>query len=195
MSEATAKIEAFFTGAKAWREELAVLRAILLDSPLTEDFKWNSPCYTFQGGAVATLWGLKDRCAVAFFKGALLKDPGRLLVAPGENSRAMRMIRFGSVAEIARIEAGLKACIDEAVAAEKAGLRVAFPKDDLAFPGELVESLDRDPELKAAFETLTPGRRRGYVLHFSQAKKSETRTARIEKSAPRIRAGKGLHDR
>ncbi|WP_165095040.1 YdeI/OmpD-associated family protein [Pikeienuella piscinae] len=195
MSKANAKIEAFFANTDAWREELAALRAILLASPLTEDFKWNSPCYTFEGGNVAALWRLKTRCAVAFFKGALMTDSEGRLAPPGANSRAMRMIAFDGVEEIARAEAGLKASIAEAIGVEKAGMRVEFPKDDIAFPDELVELLSRNQELNAAFDALTPGRRRGYLLHFSGARKSATRTSRIEKSAPRIRAGKGMHDR
>lgn len=195
MSETNAKVEAFFSDAKTWRKELEALRAILLESPLSEDFKWRSPCYTFQGGNVATLWGFKQDCALSFFKGVLLKDPKGILVAPGENSRSVRMVRFTGVAEIADKQPVLKDYIREAIAVEKAGLKVEFRKDDLDRPQELVERLDADPALKAAFEALTPGRQRGYILHFSQPKQSKTRVSRIEKYAPRILAGKGLHDR
>lgn len=195
MSETNAKVEAFFSDAKTWRKELEALRAILLESPLSEDFKWRSPCYTFQGGNVATLWGFKQDCALSFFKGVLLKDPKGILVAPGENSRSVRMVRFTGVAEIADKQHVLKDYIREAIAVEKAGLKVEFRKDDLDRPQELVERLDADPALKAAFEALTPGRQRGYILHFSQPKQSKTRVSRIAKYAPRILAGKGLHDR
>ncbi|WP_265516493.1 YdeI/OmpD-associated family protein [Nitratireductor luteus] len=195
MNEVNPEIEAFFTRAKKWRGELQALRAILLDCPVTEDFKWRSPCYTFQNGNVAALWGLKEYCALAFFKGALLKDAEGLLVAPGENSRSMRKIRFSSVAEIVGMEATLKDYIHEAINVEKAGLKVKFPKDDLELPAELMSKLDEDPDLKTAFEGLTPGRRRGYILYFSQPKQSRTRVSRIEKSTPKILGGKGLHDR
>jgi uncharacterized protein YdeI (YjbR/CyaY-like superfamily) len=194
MSDATSKVETFLAEAR-WREELEALRAILLASPLTEDFKWRAPCYTFGQGNVAALWGLKDGCAVAFFKGVLLKDPQGLLVAPGENSRAMRRLDFRSLAEIAAREEVLKAYLHEAVEVEKAGRKVEFPKDDLAYPEELRDALAEDAGLGRAFEALTPGRRRGYLLHFSRAKQSKTRRSRIEKAAPRILAGKGPHDR
>lgn len=195
MSDVNPKVDAFFANAKAWREELQALRAILRDCPVSEDFKWRSPCYTFQGGNVAALWGLKECCAIAFFKGVLLTDPAGILTAPGENSRSMRTIRFTDAAEIAGMEATLKDYIHRAVEVEKAGLKVDFPKDDLDHPEELTDRLEADPELKAAFDALTPGRRRGYVLHFSQPKQSRTRVSRVEKSAPRILEGRGLHDR
>jgi uncharacterized protein YdeI (YjbR/CyaY-like superfamily) len=195
MSEANPKIEAFFSKAKTWREELAALRAILLDCPVTEAFKWRSPCYTFQGGNIATIWGFKEDCALSFFKGVLLKDATCILVAPGENSRSVRMIRFTSAAQIDSLKGTLKAYIHEAIEVEKAGLKVEFRKDDLDYPVELADKLADDPELKAAFENLTPGRRRGYILHFSQPKQSKTRVSRIEKCAPRILEGKGMHDR
>ena len=189
------KVDAFFEQAQIWCEELAALRAILLDCPVTEDFKWRSPVYTAHGGNIATVWGLKDACALSFFKGVLLKDADRILTAPGENSRSVRMVKFTSAADIARMRATLTDYIHEAVAAENAGLKVDFPKDDLDPPEELTQRLDEDPGLKAAFEALTPGRRRGYILHFSRPKRSATRVSRIEKSAPRILDGKGMHDR
>ncbi len=195
MSGADPRIEAFFERATVRRGELQALRKILLDCPVTEEFKWRSPCYTFQDGNVATLWGFKDRSALGFFKGVLLKDEHRILVAPGDNSRSVRMAQFTSIAEIAGQEAILKDYINEAVELEKAGLKVEFKKDDLVFPEELTKLLEDDPELKAAFAALTPGRRRGYILHFSQPKQSATKVARIKKYTARILAGKGLNDR
>ena len=190
-----AKIEAFFRKDGPWRAELAALRAILADCPVAEDFKWRSPVYTAHGGNIATVWGLKDYAALSFFKGVLLKDPAGILVAPGDNSRSVRLAKFTSVAQIAAAETVLKAYVAEAVENEKAGLKVEFAKDDLAYPDELVDRLDGDPDFRTAFEGLTPGRRRGWVLHFSGAKQSATRAARIDKAAPRILAGKGMHDR
>lgn len=195
VGEVNPKVEAFFTKASKWREELEALRAILLDCPVGEEFKWCSPCYTVRGGNVATVWGLKENCALSFFKGVLLKDEKKILVAPGENSRSVRMVKFTSVSDIAEMEAILKDYIHEAVEVEKAGLKVDFRKDDLAFPEELTAKLEDTPDLKAAFEALTPGRQRGYVLHFSQPKQSKTRISRIEKCVPRILEGKGLQDR
>lgn len=189
------KVEAFYNDAATWRAELAALRAILRDSPLCEDFKWRSPCYTFEGGNVATVWRLKDCCALAFFKGTLLKDAEGILAAPGENSRAMRVVKFTSVAQIAARTAVLKDYVEEAIEVEKAGLKVAFENDDLTFPAEFLDRLAQDPALQAAFAALTPGRQRGYSLYFSQPKQSKTRNARIDKCAPRILDGKGLHDR
>ncbi|WP_026987452.1 YdeI/OmpD-associated family protein [Fodinicurvata fenggangensis] len=195
MAEVNSRVGAFFTKAGKWREELKALRTILLDCPVSEEFKWRSPCYTFQDGNVATVWGLKENCALSFFKGVLLKDEEGILVAPGENSRSVRMVKFTSVSEIVEMEAILKDYIHEAIEVEKAGLKVDFPKDDLVFPKELTGKLEQNPDLKTAFEALTPGRQRGYVLHFSQPKQSKTRISRIEKCVPRILEGKGLHDR
>ena len=189
------RVESFFAKAKNWPEELAALRAILLASPLTEEFKWRGPVYTVDGGNVAIVWGFKDFCALGFFKGVLLKDPEGILVPPGDNSRSVRMVKFTSLADIAAREAVLGDYIREAIANEKAGLKVDLPKDDLDYPAELVDRLDGDPEFRTAFEALTPGRQRGWVLHFSQPKQSATKTSRIDKAAPRILAGKGMHDR
>lgn len=195
MTDINPKVEAFFAKARIWRAELAALRAILRDTPLTEEFKWRSPCYTFQGANIATVFGFKDACALSFFKGVLLKDPAGLLTAPGENSRSARVARFTELQDIAAAAPALKDLVAQAIAAEEAGLKVDLPADDFELPAELVERLDADPALKAAFAALTPGRRRGYVLHFAQPKQSATRASRIEKAAPAILAGKGMHDR
>lgn len=195
MTETNVKTEAFFDKPAAWQEELRELRSIVLNTPLSEDFKWRSPCYTFQGGNVATLWRMKDYAALAFFKGVLLKDGEGVFVAPGENSRSMRFVSFTGNSEVRRMEPTIKAYILEAIEIEKSGQKVEFPKDDLEYPEELIAKLDEDPELSEAFAALTPGRRRGYILHFSQAKQSATRSSRIEKATPRILAGKGMHDR
>ncbi|MDN2578645.1 YdeI/OmpD-associated family protein [Aquibium sp. ELW1220] len=195
MSQPDPRIEAFFAEAPLWRAELAALRAILLDGGLSEEWKWRSPCYTAGGANVALLWGFKEECRLGFFKGVLLKDPKGLLVAPGENSRSSRTLNFSSVAEVERHEDVIRAYLAEAIAIEEAGLKVDLPKDDLNPPEELTAMLDAAPDLRAAFEALTPGRRRGWILHFSQPKQPATRRSRIEKAAPRILAGKGMHDR
>jgi len=189
-------VDAYLAGVGAWRDELAALRAILLDCELTEEVKWRQPCYTFEGGNVAILGEMKAHGIVSFFKGSLLEDPAGVLVKPGENSRAGRLIPFTSVGEVTAMEPILRAYVAEAIEIEKAGLKVDFTRDAvLEPPSELLVKFDEDPGLKAAFDALTPGRRRGYVLHFTEPKQSKTRTARIEKATPRILAGKGRHDR
>jgi uncharacterized protein YdeI (YjbR/CyaY-like superfamily) len=195
MGALNAKAEAFYAKAGTWQAELAALREILLACDLTEDFKWRSPVYTFEGANVALVWGFKDACTLGFFKGVLLKDKDGILVAQGENSRSARVAKFTSVAVIRKAEKTVKAYVAEAIEIEKAGLKVDLPKDDLDYPAELVEALDDDAELREAFEALTPGRQRGWVLHFSQAKQAETRVSRIEKARPRIIDGKGMNDR
>ncbi len=169
---------------------------ILLDCGLVETFKWSSPCYTAgTGGNVALVWGFKESATLGFFKGVLLADPQCLLAAPGENSRSSRVMRFTSTAQITEREAAIRDLVIQAIALEEAGARVDLPKDDLAYPDELVGALGQDPELRAAFVALTPGRRRGYLLHFSQPKQSGTRRSRIDRNRDRILAGKGMHDR
>lgn len=190
-----AKVEAFFAEDGRWRDELAALRAILTDGPLDETFKWSSPVYTAHGGNVAIVWGFKDYCGLGFFKGALLTDPEGVLVQQGENSRSARVMKFQSVGEIAEREDIIRSYVAEAAENEKAGLKLDLPKDDLDYPPELVDRLDGDPDFRTAFEALTPGRRRGWVLHFSGAKQAATRAARIDKAAPKILAGKGMQDR
>ncbi len=180
----------------AWPAELAKLRTILLDCGLTEEVKWKVPCYTFQGNNVVVMSALKEYCSLGFFKGALLQDPHGILEKPGENTQAARLIRFTSVQEIVALEPIVKAYLAEAIAVEKAGLTVDFKQiEEFEIPEELVDKFDEDPDLRAAFEALTPGRQRGYLLHFAAPKQAKTRTARIEKYREQIFAGKGLHDR
>lgn len=196
MNAMNPKVDAFLSKAKKWREEMEMLREICLDSQLTEELKWGQPCYTFQGSNVTIIGAFKEHCALSFFKGALLKDPDGILVSPGENTRAVRMIKFTDVQQIAEMEPIVKAYINEAIEVERAGLKVDFKKDaEIPFPEELLAKLDENPALKAAFEALTPGRQRAYVLYFSSAKQSKTRVARIERHTPRILDGKGLNDR
>lgn len=195
MGRAHPKAHAFYADQERWHDELAALRAILNDSGLCEEFKWRSPVYTHDGHNVALVWGFKDHAALGFFKGVLLKDKAGILVAQGENSRSTRVVKVTSVAQVTRLAPTLAAYLTEAIGIEKAGLKVDLPKDDLDYPAELVDRLDADDRFRAAFEALTPGRRRSWVLHFGQAKQSETRISRIEKAAGKIFAGKGLNDR
>ncbi len=194
-SKANPKVDAFVADAKTWREELKKLRAILLDSELTEESKWSQPCYTFQGKNVVVLNRLKESCAFAFFKGALLKDVHGVLTRPGQHSQSTRWIKFTSVREIAEMKSVLKAYIREAIEVEKAGLKVKLKKtSDLNVPAELQTMLDGFPDFRTAFEALTPGRQRAYIYHFSAPKQSKTREARVLKYMPHILKGKGLLD-
>lgn len=177
-----------------WQDELKKLRSIVLDCGLTEELKWGVPCYTYNGKNVLMVSALKDCSLISFFKGSLLKDADGILVKPGENSQAARYVKFTDVKEIENMENSLKACIYEAVEVEKAGLEVQFKKNPEPVPNELQQKLDNDPVFKNAFEKLTPGRQRGYILYFTQPKQSKTRESRIEKSIGKILNGEGLHD-
>jgi uncharacterized protein YdeI (YjbR/CyaY-like superfamily) len=188
-------VDFFFRKAKKWREEFEKLRMVCLDCGLTEELKWGKPCYTYQDSNIVLIHGFKEYCALLFMKGALLKDAKAILIQQTENVQAARQIRFTNVRQIVQTEPILKAYIKEAIQAEKAGLEVEY-KDisEFVIPKEFQIRLDESPALKTAFEALTPGRKRGYILYFSGAKQSKTREARIEKCVRRILNGKGLND-
>lgn len=189
------KVDGALKQEKKWRAEFAQLRATALECPLTEELKWGCPCYTYQGSNVVLIHGFKAYCALLFFKGALLKDPERILIQQTENVQAARQIRFTDLSEIVRMKSTLKAYLQEAIEIEKAGATVELKKtSEFKMPEELKNKFAESPALKKAFEALTPGRQRGYLLHFSAAKQSKTREARIEKCAPQILKGKGLKD-
>ncbi|MYM66800.1 hypothetical protein GTP45_08160 [Pseudoduganella sp. FT55W] len=192
----TDKVDAFLERTKNWREEFSALRAIISSNgDLTEDFKWGQPCYTLDGHNVVLMHGFKEYCALLFFKGALMQDPKNLLIQQTENVQAARQIRFKGVAEISRQEKVLKSYIKDAIALEKSGAKVEMKKTtEFSFPEELERKMDDVPALRTAFEELTPGRQRAYLLHFSSAKQAKTRESRIEKNVQRILAGKGLDD-
>ncbi|MBK7652739.1 MAG: DUF1801 domain-containing protein [Flammeovirgaceae bacterium] len=193
------KVDFYFNKGK-WQEELEQLRQILLDSKtvgyeLTEELKWGVPCYTYDKSNILLMHVFKEYCALLFFKGTLLKDPKGILVQQTANVQAARQIRFTHVGEIVKLKATLKAYIKEAIEIEKAGLKVELKEtSQFTMPKEFKMKLDEDPLLKKAFHALTPGRQRGYLLHFSQAKQSITRESRIEKCKPQILKGKGLND-
>ncbi|MBN7796478.1 YdeI/OmpD-associated family protein [Parahaliea mediterranea] len=195
MSATDTKVQALIDKAQ-WREERKKLRALLLDSQLEESVKWGKLCYSLNGANVAVIFGMKHYCAIGFFKGSLIDDAQALLVSPGENSQAMRQIRFTALADIDAQEGVIRDYIRRAIDVEKAGLQVDFKaKRELVAPEELQRKLDDEPTLKAAFAALTPGRQRAYILHFSAAKQARTRASRVEKCIPHILAGKGLNDR
>jgi len=189
------KVDEFLSKAKKWKEEYEKLRQIVLDCELTEEYKWMHPCYTFEKKNIVLIHGFKEYCALLFHKGALLKDAKGILIQQTENVQAARQIRFTNVQEIIAMETILKDYIYEAIEVEKAGLEVNFKKNtDYTIPEEFQNKLDEIPALKTAFEALTPGRQRAYILHFSQPKQSKTRVSRVEKYMPQILNGKGLND-
>jgi uncharacterized protein YdeI (YjbR/CyaY-like superfamily) len=189
------KVDWFFNKATNWQEEYAALRTIALDCGLTEELKWGVPCYTFQKSNIVLIHGFKEYCALLFHKGALLKDENNLLIQQTENVQAARQMRFKNLAEIVEKEPIFKAYIYEAIEVEKAGLHVIFKKTtEYNIPEEFQNRLDEDKNLKNAFQRLTPGRQRAYLLYFSQPKQSKTRESRVEKYLGKILIGQGLDD-
>ena|SRR5258706_8165334 len=189
------RVDFFFSKAGKWQEEFKKLRTIVLDCQLTEELKWGQPCYSFEKSNIVLMHGFKDYCALLFFKGALLKDTRGILVQQTKNVQAARQIRFTSAREITAMQRVLKAYIYEAAEVEEAGLKVNFKKTrEFTIAGEFQNKLDKSPALKTAFEALTPGRQRGYLLYFSAPKQSKTREARVEKYMKQILKGKGLED-
>ena len=189
------KVDFFFDKAKQWQKEFEKLRTIALDTELEEDLKWGCPCYTYQGKNIFLIHGFKEYCALLFFKGALMKDPENILIQQTENVQAARQIRFTDVKQIIDLEKVLKTYMFEAAEIEESGAKVEMKKTrEFEMPDEFQKKLDENDELKEAFEALTPGRQRAYLLHFSSAKQSKTRESRIEKYIPEILNGKGLND-
>jgi len=194
-SVASRKVDGFLKKEKKWKSEFEKLRQIVLDCGLTEDFKWMHPCYTLDGKNIVLIHGFKEYCALLFHKGALLKDSDKILIQQTENTQSARQIRFTNVQEILDMENILKTYIQNAIEIEKAGLEVELKKtSEYTVPEELQAKFDEMPELKTAFESLTPGRQRAYLFYFSGAKQSKTRNSRIEKYIQNILDGKGLND-
>lgn len=185
----------FFFRKGNWQPEYEKLRTIILNSGLTEELKWGCPCYTFEKRNIVLIHGFKDYCALLFFKGALLKDPKGILIQQTENVQSARQIRFTNAREIAKLKTSLEAYIREAIEVEKAGLKVNLKKtSQFKMPDEFKDKLSEDASLKKAFNSLSPGRQRGYLLYFSSPKQAKTREARIQKSVPQILKGMGLND-
>lgn len=178
-----------------WTQELKLLREIVLECGLTEELKWSVPCYTFEGSNIAIVSAFKEFCSLSCFKGSLLKDADGILVKQGENSNAARIVKFTDVSQIVEKTSSLKIYIKEAIEIRKSGLKVEY-KDvsEYEIPAELKRKLDENETFGNAFKSLTPGRQKGYILHFSQAKQAQTRESRIEKAMPRIFLGKGLNE-
>jgi uncharacterized protein YdeI (YjbR/CyaY-like superfamily) len=195
MNAMNPKVDWFFNKASQWQEEYEKLRTICLSCGLTEELKWGCPCYTIEKSNIVLIHGFKEYCALLVFKGALLSDPNGILIQQTENVQSARQIRFTNLLEIVEMEFTLKAYIHEAIEVEKAGLKVELKKtSEYKVPEEFQYKLDHIPELKTAFEALTPGRQRGYLFYFSQPKLSKTRQDRVEKYLPKILSGKGWDD-
>lgn len=178
-----------------WARELQLLRSVLLDCGLMEESKWGVPCYTFGGSNIVMLAAFKDFCSISFFKGALLHDEAGLLVRAGENTQASRQLRFTNPEQVNKLEESLRSMIFEAIEVEKAGLRVQLKAaDEYQVPDEFRDRMEQMPALKEAFNALTPGRRRAYLMHFSEAKQTKTRETRIDKWIPAILNGKGMNE-
>ncbi|WNS45821.1 YdeI/OmpD-associated family protein [Paenibacillus sp. MMS20-IR301] len=194
-SDKNPKVDFFFNKASQWQEEYGKLRSVLLGCQLTEELKWGVPCYTFQGGNIALIHGFKEYCAIMFVKGSLLPDPQGILIQQTKNVQAGRQIRFTNIQEINGLEATITNYIYNAIEVESAGLTVDYTKDtEYDIPEEFQARLDESPDLQAAFEALTPGRKRQYITYFTEPKQSKTRTARVDKCMSRIMEGKGLSD-
>ena len=189
------KVDFYFSKAQKWQKELEKLRTIILDCHLTEELKWGVPCYSFQESNIVLIYVFKEYCALLFIKGALLHNANGILIQQTKNVQAGRQIRFTNVREIIKMETILKAYINEAIEVENAGLKVNFKKTtEFIIPEEFQNKLDEIPALKTAFDALTPGRQRAYILYFSEPKQSKTRESRVEKCTQQILNGKGLND-
>lgn len=195
-SKTNPKVDWYFKKPRKWKEEIIILRDIILSSGLNEELKWGCPCYTLEEKNIVLIHVFKEYCAVLFFKGALLKDLENILIQQTENVQSARQMRFISTAEIAELKPVLTDYINEAVEIEKQGLKVELKKTaEYKIPEEFQNRLDAMPALKKAFYALTPGRQRGYLLYFSAAKQSKTREARVEKYIKHILNGKGMDDK
>jgi uncharacterized protein YdeI (YjbR/CyaY-like superfamily) len=189
------KVDFYFNKNGKWKEEFEALRAICLGSGLDEELKWGHPCYTLDGKNIVLMHGFKEYCALLFFKGALMKDPKKILIQQTENVQVPRQVRFTEAKQIIKMESTLKTYIKEAIKVEESGAKVELKKtSDFKIADEFKTKLDKTPALKKAFYALTPGRQKGYLFYFSQAKQSQTRESRIQKCIPKILAGKGLDD-
>ena len=189
------KVDFYFSKAKTWQKEIKKLRAIILDCHLAEELKWGCPCYTFEKNNIVLIHVFKEYCALLFFKGVLLEDTKGILIQQTENVQSARQVRFTNIQEVVKLEPILKAYIYEAVEVEEAGLKVELKKTvEYSIPDEFQKYLDKKLALKKAFDALTPGRQRGYMLYFSAPKQSKTRELRVEKYIPQILDGKGLND-
>ncbi|MEZ4741947.1 MAG: YdeI/OmpD-associated family protein [Bdellovibrionota bacterium] len=195
MNQLIMNVDEFLKKSESWQNEIVALRTLLLKTKLDEHLKWGKPCYCFNDHNIAIIQPFKACLGLMFFKGALLKDSKKLLVDNGPNSQAARRLEFRSVKDITKYSTTIKAYIKEAIAIEESGQKVVFKRQAESWPEELISIFAKKPKLKKAFESLTPGRQRVYILYFSGAKQSTTRSSRIERYVPLILEGKGMNDR
>lgn len=189
------KIDQYLRSTQQWRQEIEMLRELIINCGLEETIKWNAPCYTIEGKNVVIIQSFKEYCALLFFKGVMMTDPYRILEKTGENTRVGRQVRFHSIKDVQNKKTALTEYIKTAIDIEKSGKKIDLTKLPFtAIPDEFKDTLDKMPNLKKAFDALTPGRKRAYLLHFSAPKLSKTRESRIAKSIPNILKGKGLND-
>jgi uncharacterized protein YdeI (YjbR/CyaY-like superfamily) len=194
-SKPNPKFDFYFNRPSKWQAEMRKLRTIVLSTGLTEELKWGVPCYTLDGQNIVLIHEFKEYCALLFMKGALMKDPQKILIQQTKNVQAGRHIRFTDIGEIIDMEDTLKAYIRDAIEVERAGLKVKLKEtSEYEMPEEFAAKLAKDKKLKAAYDALTPGRQRGYLFYFAAAKQSKTREARIDKYTPMILKGKGIND-
>jgi len=179
---------------RKWADPLVLLREIMLQSGLEEEAKWGQPTYTLKGKNVAMIFSLKDSCGINFFKGVLLKDDAKILVPAGANSNVARMLKISTAAEVSQLEPHIHAYVAEAIELEKSGAKVPKPTEREPMPETLVNWLENDTQLQKAWDLLTPGRQRSYILHVGSAKQEQTQLNRIEKCIPKIYAGKGFNE-
>ncbi len=195
MAKKNPKVDAYITRQTQWQAETKKLRSILLATGLGEEIKWGKPCYTHGDSNIAIIQSFKPHCALMFFKGALLNDPGKHLASQGPNSQSAMRLELTSTKQVSELAPVIRDFVEQAIRVEESGQKVTFkPATELRYPEELEKRLAGDRRLAAAFEALTPGRRRGYVMHFASAKQSSTRAARIDKCVDKILAGKGLQE-
>lgn len=200
MNYTNSKADWFFTKDSKWKAEFQLLRSLVLESisktvSLQEEIKWGNPCYTYQDSNIVLIHGFKEYCALLFFKGVLLQDEKKILIQQTENVQSARQMRFKNLQEIINQRAVIKSFISQAIGVEKAGLKVSLKKpDEFKVADEFKTAMDKMPKLKMAFNALTPGRQRAYLLYFSSAKQVKTMTDRVKKYIPQILAGKGLDD-
>ncbi len=195
MSGRNPRFETYFAKDIKWRPELAALREIVLEFPVDEVLRWRQPVYQVAGENFLILSAFKAGATVGFFRGALMKDPAGLLQQPGPNSQSVRHMVFTSLAEIAEKAPTVREYVAEAIGIHKSGEKVDFKAvKELTYPAELQARMDEDDAFREAFKALTPGRQRSYVMHIEAAKQSATRTARIDRAAPKIFEGKGLNE-
>lgn len=188
------KVDQFLEKITQWKDELQVLRSIILECGFSEEYKWKQPCYTYQNKNILILANFKNYCAIGFFKGAYIQDTANLLIKPGEHTQDGRQMRFTSIADITRLETTIRAYLFEAIEIEKSGIKSQVQTPQIILSQAITDYFNQDATLKVAFEQLTPGRQRAYNMFFSSAKQTATQISRIKKYADRIRSGYGIND-